>query len=124
MSTPFVLLLCASSAAFYVVAAAVMKLAGGLPFVLLLLPVFAALGFAAWFETAALTGSRFGIVGLTILASEVLITAGVAVALGERYSLREIAGLLLIVAGVAIVGQGEERPAAAAPQVRAAAIAS
>ena len=103
MSPPLLLALCAVSAAFYVTAAAVMKLAGGAPFLLLVLPVFAALGVAAWFESQALTSDRFGLVVLLILASEVLITAGVALALGERYGLRELAGLLMIVIGMAIV---------------------
>ena len=117
MSGPFLLLLCATSAGFYVAATAVMKLAGNVSFLLVLLPVYAALGLAAWFESTALTTSRFGLVGLLILASEVVLTAGVAIALGERYSLREIAGLALIVAGVAVVfahGQAEPAPRAAA----------
>ena len=65
----------------------------------------------------ALTTNRFGLVRLLILASEVVLTAGVAIAHGERYSLREIAGLALIVAGVAVVfahGQAEPAPRAAA----------
>ncbi len=107
MSAPLLLALCAISAAFYVAAAAIMKLGGGVPFALLLLPVFAALGVAAWFESLALPANRFGIVVLLILASEVIITAGVAVALGERYSLRELAGLLLIVVGMAVVCQAD-----------------
>ena len=40
---------------------------------------------------------------LLILASEVLVTAGVALALGERYPLRELAGLLMIVVGMVVV---------------------
>ena len=107
MSTPLVLLLCATSAGFYVAAAAVMKLAGGLPFLLLLVPVLATLGTAAWFESQALLGNRFGIVVLAILASEVLITAGTAISLGERYSLRELAGIAMIVAGMVVVCHGE-----------------
>ena len=92
-----------------------MKLGAGTPFLLLLLPVCAALGLAAWFESQTLAVTRFGLVALLILGSEVLLTAGVAVTLGERYSLREIAGLLLIVAGIAVVYEaegtrGESRP--------------
>lgn len=112
MQTPLVLVLCVASATFYVAAAAVMKIAGGIPFLLLLVPVFAALGLAAWFESSALATQRFGLVGLTILASEVLITAGAALALGERYSPREIGGLLLIVLGIVIVCHGEARASA------------
>jgi drug/metabolite transporter (DMT)-like permease len=125
MSGPFLLLLCATSAGFYVAATAVMKLAGNVPFLLVLLPVYAALGLAAWFESTALTTNRFGLVGLLILASEVVLTAGVAIALGERYSLREVAGLALIVAGVAVVfaadGAEPAPRSAATPPVAAAA---
>ena len=88
-----------------------------------LLPVYAALGVAAWFESLALPGNRFGIVVLLILASEVLITAGVAVALGEHYSLREIAGILMIVVGMAVVCQGDGARAGDAAGGRAAALA-
>jgi multidrug transporter EmrE-like cation transporter len=112
MSAPL-LVLCATSAGFYVAAAVVMKLASHMPFLLLLLPVYAALGLAAWFESLALPGNRLGIVVLLILAGEVLLTAAVAFALGERYGLREIAGLLVIVAGIAVVCSADtpSRPA-------------
>ena len=123
MPAPLLLLLCATSAGFYVTAAAVMKLGGGVPFLLLLIPVYAALGVAAWFESLALPGNRFGIVVLLILASEVLITAGVAVALGEHYSPREIAGILMIVVGMVVVCQGDGARAGDAAGGRAAALA-
>lgn len=103
MSTPFVLVLCIASGAFYVAAAAVLKLGSGLPFLLLVLPVYLILGLAAWFESVSLQGNRFGIVVLVILGSEVLITAAVALVLGERYGKPEIAGLALIVVGMAVV---------------------
>jgi uncharacterized membrane protein len=111
MSVPLLLVLCATSAGFYVGATALMKIAGGTPFLMLLLPVLATLGIAAWVESLALPHNRFGIVGLLILSSEVLITACVAVALGERYSLREILGLTLIVIGLVVVCEADGRPA-------------
>ena len=121
MSPPLLVALCALSAAFYVAAGAVMKVAGGLPFVLLLVPVLAALALAAWFESLALPASRFGMVALLILAFEVLIAFGAAAALGERYSGRELLGLVVIVAGIAIVydanaARAASPPAAGAPQ--------
>jgi drug/metabolite transporter (DMT)-like permease len=112
MSTPLVLLLCAMSAVFYVAAPALMKLGGGAPVLLLVLPVVAALGVAAWFEGQALHAARFGIVVLAIQALELLITAGVAISIGERYSLREIAGVALVVAGMIVASQGEGHPQA------------
>lgn len=107
MSVALLVALCVTSAACYVAAAAVMKVAGGTAFVLVLLPVLVTLGLAARFESLALAGNRFGIVVLLILAAEVLITAGVAVALGERYSLREVAGLVMIVVGIVVVCEAD-----------------
>ena len=115
MSGPLLLLLCVTSAGCYVAAAAAMKLAASVPFLLLLLPVYVALGLAAWFESSALSGNRFGLVGLLILASEVVLTASVALALGERYSLPEVAGLALIVAGVAVVVATDRAESAVQP---------
>ena len=120
MSPPLLLALCALSAAFYVAVPLVMKLGGGTPFLFVVLLVLAALATAAWLESRALTVDRFGLVVLLILASEVVITAAVAIALGERYGLRELAGLLLIVTGMAVVctpapSDAEAPPAPAAP---------
>lgn len=103
MSVPALLTLCFVSACFYVLAAAVMKVAVGLPFLLIVLPVCATLGVAAWFESLALPTARIGIVLVTILAFEALIGAGVALALGERYSAREMLGLGAIHVGIALV---------------------
>ena len=114
MSAPLLVLFCALSASFYVAAALVMKLAGAMPILPVLLAVFVALGIAAWFESRALPIDRFGMVVLLILAFEVLITAGAALAFGERYSLREMAGILMIVAGMIVVCSGAPRPSGAA----------
>ena len=103
MSASALLALCFASAAFQVLATAVMKVSIGIPFLLLVLPVCATLGLAAWFESMALPVARIGIVLVTILAFEVIITAAVALALGERYSLREGAGLAAILVGTAIL---------------------
>ncbi len=103
MSAPLVLALCAISAACYVAASVVLKLGGHLPFLLLLMPVCGALALAAWFESTALSGNRLGIVALLIMGCEFLVTAGVAIGFGERYSSRELAGLLVIAGGIAIV---------------------
>jgi hypothetical protein len=113
MAVPHVLALCLASATFYAGAAAVMKLAGGTPFLLLAVPLCAALGLAAWFESLALPGNRLGIVVLLIIGSEVLITAGVCLVLGERYSFREVAGLLIIFGGILLVFGGGEAGAEA-----------
>ena len=115
MSAPLLFLLCALSAAFYVAAAAVMKLGGAMPFLPVIVAVYVALGIAAWFESRALPIDRFGMVVLLIIAFEVLITAGVALALGERYSLRETAGLAMIVAGMVVVCAGAPGPTGPAP---------
>lgn len=107
MSFTTLVCLCVASAAFYVLATAVLKLAGGTPFLILLLPVCAMLGLAAWFESMALPGARLGIVLILILAFEVLLTAACSLALGERYTGREIGGLLAILIGLAVLFDAE-----------------
>ena len=103
MPSPLLLILCITSGACYVAAAALLKFGAGLPFLLLLLPVYLVLGLAAWFESMSLAGNRFGLVVLVILGTEVLVTAAVAIATGERYGTREIAGLAIIVLGMVVV---------------------
>lgn len=109
MSVTVLFGLCLVSAFFYMLAAVVMKLWTGTPFVLLVVPVCLALGTAAWFESMALPGARMGIVLVLILACEAMLGAGVAVALGESYGRRELFGLASILLGVAILYNGEGR---------------
>ena len=105
---PVLLCLCLASAIFYVLAAVVLKLWSGTSYLVIVLPVCAALGIAAWFESMALPGARMGIVFVLILAFEAALGAGAAVMLGESYGRREIVGLATILAGIAILylGQG------------------
>lgn len=107
MSVQVVVLLCATSAGFYVAAGVAMKLAADLPFGLVLLPVLALVAIAVRLESLALDGGRFGLVALFILAFEVVLIFGLALVLGERYGVKEFLGLLMVVAGIAVLQQSE-----------------
>ena len=108
MSAPLLLGLCFASVAFYALVTLMLKVATGIPFLLLVLPICAALGLAAWLESLALPAARIGVVLALILAFEVLITAAVTLALGESYRLREIAGLAAIIVGIVSLFGSEE----------------
>lgn len=108
MTAPILVTLCLVSASFYVAATLVLKFGSGLPFLLLLAPVFCALGLAAWFESLALPSARLGIVLLLILAFEVVLTAGVSFALGEAYRPSELLGMATILLGIVILFSAEE----------------
>lgn len=107
MSSFALLGLCFASAAFYTGAGVVMKLGLGLPFLWLVPAVLMSLAIAARIETAALHGARMGYVVVVIIAFEVMMTSLVALALGERYALREVAGFLAIFVGVALLTDAE-----------------
>lgn len=108
MCTPMMLALCFASAAFYALVTVVLKVTSGVPFLFLVPLICVALGVAAWIESLVLPAARIGIVLALILAFEVLITAAVALALGESYRLREFAGLGAILIGIVILfGSGE-----------------
>lgn len=116
MPASSLMVLCLASALCYVVPTVAMRLGGSLPFLLLLVPVLAFQGLAAWFEFHALLGRRLLIVALLIPAIELMVLVGVALGLGERYSAREVAGLLLIAGGMVLlagVGEGPHQAAGA-----------
>ncbi len=107
MSSLALLGLCFASAVFYTGAAVVMKLGIGLPFLWLVPAVLLSLVVAARIEIVALHGARLGHVVVMIIAFEVLITTLVALALGERYALRELAGFFTILVGIALLVDAE-----------------
>lgn len=112
MSSLVILGLCFASAAFYTGAGVVMKLGLNLPFLWLVPAILVSLAIAARIETVALHGARMGHVVVVIIAFEVLMTSLCALALGERYALRELAGFVAILIGVALLADGEAgRPA-------------
>ena len=117
---PASLLLCATSAGFLRHRRGGDEARRRHPFLLLLLPVYAALGVSRLVREPGAAGQPVRDRRPLILASEVLVTAGVAVALGEHYSLREIAGTLMIVVGMAVVCQGDGARAGDVPGSRAA----
>ncbi len=103
MSSFMLLGLCFASAVFYTGAAVVMKLGLGVPFLWLVPAILLSLVLAARIETFALHGARMGLVVVVIIAFEVVITTLVALALGERFALRELAGFVAILVGVALL---------------------
>ena len=89
-----------------------MKVGLGLPFLWLVLAAPPSLVFAARIETVAPRGGRLGHVGVMIIAFEAQITFRVALALGERCAPRDLAGILAILIGVALLADAEgARPA-------------
>ena len=96
--------LCAGAAAiFYVCAMISMKLWADTPTLLLTGIIAAALLIGTVFEIAALSGERLGMIYVTILALEVVLIGTAACFLfGETYTLKEVAGCLLVLAGTAI----------------------
>lgn len=99
-----VIILTFMAAAFYVLAAYLMKLWQAIPWFVAAPGILFALSLAAMIEVEALRTGRLGSTFLFILGFEVMLTVVCAlVVFGESYSLREIAGLLVMVGGMAIV---------------------
>jgi drug/metabolite transporter (DMT)-like permease len=89
---------------FYVLASYFMKLTSTTAIWALMPLGFAALFVGGLFEVEAMKTSRMGAVFIFILCFEAILIALCAViVLGETYTLREIAGLTVIVAGIALV---------------------
>lgn len=105
-------------ALFYVLAIFVLKLGSSWPFLMVMIPVALANGLGAWFEGMALRDARVGEVFFLILAFEVLILAVVSITVfAERYGVREIAGIMLIVAGICLTRAGSGADASEATRV-------
>lgn len=102
VSATLLWLLITASAAFYVGALLAMKHWGALP-APMTLTIVLCMVLAAGFETLALRGERLGMVYAAILAVEVILLAAITtLVLGESFSIREVAGVGLIVAGTAL----------------------
>ena len=122
---PVVVGLCFLAAVSYVAGILALKLGSARPLPLIVLAVALAYGLGACFEAMVLRQARVGESFLMIFGFQVTLLAVVALTfLGERYSLRELAGIIAIVAGVALMqsgGAGERagrtdlRPVAGAP---------
>ena len=99
------------SACGYVAATYFMKLWGRLDAVPVIALITAALIVAVAAEIIVLKSYRFGQVYFIILAVEcVLVAVFASLVLGERYSVHELAGLAIIVCGVAVFQMGEDAP--------------
>lgn len=99
-----VIILTFLAAAFYVLAAYLMKLWQAIPWFLAAPGILFALSLAAVIEVEALRTGRLGSTFLFILGFEVMLTVVCALLVfGESYTLREIAGLMVMVGGMAIV---------------------
>ncbi|SMY05974.1 hypothetical protein [Flavimaricola marinus] len=92
-----------ASAIFYCIAMVAMKswwtMPGPLPALLILVPLIG----GALLEVIALRQERLGMVYVGILGAEVIIIAAASLLLfNESFSLREVAGLVLVIAGTAL----------------------
>lgn len=96
-------LLVLGSAALYTAGMVAMKLWGQLPPAMMAAAIAICIAGAVWLEVLALRETRLGVVYVAILAAEAIMVAAIAhLGFEEEYSLRELAGAGLIVAGVAV----------------------
>ena len=104
MSPLFTLLFAAGAAFFYMSASWIMKAWGASPYLVFAPLVIATLAAGAWFETEVLRWSRLVHVIVLVLAIEFVMTFFVAVTiLGEGYTMREIAGAMVVFTGIALL---------------------
>lgn len=97
--TAFVL----GSALFYAASMVVMKFWGQIPPALIITLIALLVGAGVWFEIGALQTERLGIVYVLILGIEcIFIAIASAVLFGETFTMREIIGGAMIVAGTAL----------------------
>ncbi|MBT8458630.1 MAG: hypothetical protein KJN60_03055 [Boseongicola sp.] len=91
------------SAFFYCVAMVAMKSLAALPSIGLALIIGAALLTAATFEVFALRHERLGLIYVGILGAEVIILGTISLLhFDETYTVRELAGMGLVLVGTAI----------------------
>jgi hypothetical protein len=108
MSTFFVLILTVGSAFFFMAASWAMKVFGAAPLMYSLPLVFLLLGLGGWLEIEVLKATRLGYVMVLMLSLELLMTFGVAcVVLNEQYTMREIAGVAVIIGGMILLSTGK-----------------
>lgn len=98
------------TAVLYMAATVILKLWGTFPAGAAAIAILVALGMGCAFEAEALRRARLAEVVILILAFEVGIAAVLAhFAFGESYSLREVAGLGVIVLGVGLLATAPTR---------------
>ncbi len=108
MSAILVLILTVGSAFFFMAASWAMKVFGAEPLIYSLPLVFLLLGLGGWLEIEVLKATRLGYVMVLMLSLELLMTFGVAcVVLGEQYTIREIAGVAIILGGMILLSTGK-----------------
>ena len=96
-------LLVLGSAALYAAGMVAMKLWGQFPPATMAAAIGVCIAGAVWLEVLALRETRMGVVYVAILAAEAIMVAAIAhLGFEEEYSVRELAGGALIVAGVAV----------------------
>lgn len=116
MSPLTTIVLAFATSFFYVLASYFMKLTSTTAMWALMPMGFAALFIGGLFEVEAMKTSRMGAVFIFILCFEAILIAMCAVlVLGESYTLREIAGLAVIVAGIALLSWPKGQPETETP---------
>ena len=100
------------SGMFYVLATFAMKYWGGLSLVVILPLVGTALCFAAVFEIEALKTAQMARIFILILSFEFLLTFLCAVFfLQEQYSIRDMTGFCLVLAGIVLLAANKDAAA-------------
>lgn len=116
MSPLTTIVLAFATSFFYVLASYFMKLTSTTAIWALMPMGFVALFIGGLFEVEAMKTSRMGAVFIFILCFEAILIALCAiVVLGESYTLREIAGLTVIVAGIALLSWPQGQPETETP---------
>jgi multidrug transporter EmrE-like cation transporter len=93
-----------AAGAFFMLANLAMKVLGHMPAYILYPVVAMAMVGGCYFEILALKGVQFAFAIVVILGLEMLLSVMIAHAfLGERYSLTNLAGVVLVVSGIGLV---------------------
>ena len=104
MGSLLTLLLVAAAGFFFMLANLALKLMGHMPFYVLYPVVAAAMVAGCWLEVAAFRQAQFGLVVVMTLGLEMLFSVLIARAfLGEFYSSANIAGIMLVIAGMGLL---------------------
>jgi len=109
--SPLVTVLFASSTAFFYVAASwLVKALGASPYLVFVPVVMITLAAGAFFQNDALRRSRLGVVLAILVAIEVIMTFLMTMPfVGADLSLREVAGIIVVFTGIALVGMEPAR---------------
>lgn len=108
------LILAFASALFYVGATLIMKIWGPTAFAIALPAAGLVLLIAAAIEIEALRNAHMGRIFVVIIGFEIIVTMACAmIVVGEAVTIRDLAGVSLLIAGVVVISVGHDSPKSA-----------